>query len=577
MNRPLPATFGTAADIGTGPAGQLAHRDLIEHTDRLERRLYEVAPNVWSMVGNGLSNQNFVEGPGGLIVIDTGESQQEMAAALAEVRQHTDAPVAAVIYTHFHYVTGTAALYEGNEPPFPIWGHAGIEGNLERVGVELSAAAGRGLVHQFGMQLPLDGPDGLVNCGLGIHFRNPEHAPFTSSFVPPSHTFTEPTTTKLAGLDVELLPAPSDADDSATIWFPELGVAINNILWPTLFNVFAIRGEEYRDPRILLTGLEQLGALGATHLLGCHGPPLSGSDDIVGHVQKSRDAIQFMWDQTVRGLNRGLTYGELAEQVQLPDVYRETYLTTQFYGVVEHHVRQIHTGLRGWFDGDEEQLLPVPPVDRANKLIAGFGGEDAVRDHISRALADDDLRWALELATWLIRREVDDRSRADGGADADRSRLAEILRTIASRTTASNLRNWCLTRALELDGSLDLTRFRTHRFSERQVSAMAPEAHVHGLRVLLLPDHATGIDTHLRWNFGDGGTAGLHVRNHVAVPTDGSGAPCEIALELATWARIVSARLAFSDAVDAGDVVCTGDRREIEAVLNCFDVATLAS
>jgi hypothetical protein len=31
-------------------------------------------------------------------------------------------------------------------------------------------------------------------------------------------------------------------------------VAINNLAWPALFNVFPIRGEEYRDPRVLLTG-----------------------------------------------------------------------------------------------------------------------------------------------------------------------------------------------------------------------------------------------------------------------------------------------------------------------------------
>ena len=59
------------------------------------------------MVGNGLSNQTFVEAPDGIIAIDTGESVQEMAAALAALREHTDRPIVAVIYTHFHYVAGT--------------------------------------------------------------------------------------------------------------------------------------------------------------------------------------------------------------------------------------------------------------------------------------------------------------------------------------------------------------------------------------------------------------------------------------------------------------------------------------
>jgi alkyl sulfatase BDS1-like metallo-beta-lactamase superfamily hydrolase len=50
---------------------------------------------VWSVIGNGLSNQNFVEGPEGLIAIDTGESVEEMRWALDAVREETAAPVVA--------------------------------------------------------------------------------------------------------------------------------------------------------------------------------------------------------------------------------------------------------------------------------------------------------------------------------------------------------------------------------------------------------------------------------------------------------------------------------------------------
>ena len=73
-NKPksFPASIGTEEDISEGPLGQKAHRETIAHTERLERKLYEVRPGVWSQVGNGLSNQNFIEGPEGLIVIDTG-------------------------------------------------------------------------------------------------------------------------------------------------------------------------------------------------------------------------------------------------------------------------------------------------------------------------------------------------------------------------------------------------------------------------------------------------------------------------------------------------------------------------
>ena len=155
-----------AGSATTGPRGQRAHPLTIEHSDRLVEKLYKVGDKAWSLVGNGLSNQSFVEGPEGLIVIDTGECNEEMAAALAAVRKETDAPIVACIYTHFHYVGGTAALLAENSE-LPIWGHAGIQANLERFGGEIALRVTRGLVHQFAIAMPADGPDGLVNLGLG--------------------------------------------------------------------------------------------------------------------------------------------------------------------------------------------------------------------------------------------------------------------------------------------------------------------------------------------------------------------------------------------------------------------------
>ncbi len=573
----IPASFDLDdSNLATGPNGQVAHRAGIAHTERLERKLWSPRPGVWSAVGNGLSNQNFIEGPEGLICLDTGESNQEMAWSLAEVRKHTQAPVVAVMYTHFHYVGGTRAVFDA-EGEVPIYGHAGIEGNLQRIGGEVSAAAQRGLVHQMAILMPTEGPDGTVNLGLGKEFRHADHAPFTREVLLPTDTFDREVNLSVAGLDVVVTPAPSDADDSVTIWFPELGVAVNNILWPTLFNVFAIRGEEYRDPRILLTGLDHLASLGAEHLVGAHGPPLSGTERIAEDIEEYRDSIQFMWDQTVRGLNRGLTCDELTEFVQLPSDYDRTYLTHQYYGLVEHHVRQIHAGLRGWFDGHESLLFPVPPVERVQKLIAGFGGADEVRRHATEALAEMDLRWALELSTWLVRGEVDQHGRIDGGTDEDRALLASVLRAIGQRTTSANVRNWVLTRALELEGALDLARFRTHRFSRNDVLSNPADVFVRALRVILDPLLAEGVNDHLRWEFADGTRVGLHVRRGVAVPTDGQGAELSLALDLDTWAQIASNKLAFSEAVAAGSVVVGGDMGRVTAVLASFDHESLAS
>ncbi len=76
--------------VATAHNGGVARAEMIEHRARFDRRLHTVADGVWCVVGNGLSNQTFVEGPDGLIVIDTGDSTEEMAWALAQVRELTD-------------------------------------------------------------------------------------------------------------------------------------------------------------------------------------------------------------------------------------------------------------------------------------------------------------------------------------------------------------------------------------------------------------------------------------------------------------------------------------------------------
>ncbi len=562
-------------NTATASRGQLAHPHAIEHSERLVKKLYRAGNKAWSLVGNGLSNQSFVEGPEGLIVIDTGECNEEMLAALVEVRRETSAPLAACIYTHFHYVGGTKALL-AEEPSLPIWGHAGIEANLERFSGEVGPRGTRGLVYQFAMMMPDDGPDGTVNVGLGNFFRNPDHAPFTRGYVPARHIFDKQVSTVIAGLDVEFHPAPSDATDSVTIWFPSLKLAVNNLLWPALFNIFAIRGEEYRDPRILLSGLDELAGLGPEILIGTHGPPITGGPFIAECIRDYRDSIQFIWDQAVRSANRGLTANEAIAAVQLPAYFDKHYTTRQFYGVVEHHVRQIYAGLFGWFDEDEANLFPTPAPERVRKLIQGFGGVEQVREQVDEALAAQDFRWAIELASWLVRREINGYGRADAGEPEDRVRLATALRGVARSTTSANVRNWCITRALELDGSLDLERFRRHRFHRRELLSRPAAQSLALLRVLLVPERAGDLEDEILVNYSDGTFAGLVIRHCVAVPSAGSGDAVVMAVNTENWFDILSGKVNLSQALSQG-LIETAEQDRVTRFFSCFDLDALCN
>ena len=557
----------------TGPKGQLAHPTTLEHSKRLEKKLYKVGENAWSLIGNGLSNQSFVEGPQGLVCIDTGESIQEMAAALKEVRKETKAPVVACIYTHFHYVGGTQTLIDENKN-LAIWGHDGIQANLDRFGGEVAPRVTRGLAHQFATSMPQEGPDGIVNLGLGNFFRNPEHAPFTNGYIPPKHTFVEPTKAKIAGLKVEFFPAPSDATDSITIWFPDLKLAINNLLWPVLFNVFAIRGEEYRDPRIMMKGLDQLAELEAENLIGAHGPPFSGQEEIKKIIINYRDTLQFLWDQTVRCANKGLTLNEAIGTIKLPIHFQEHYTTQQLYGVVEHHVRQIYSGLFGWFDEDEANLFPIPSPERSRRLIAGFGGIEKVRTIIDDALRKDDYRWAIELSSWLVRSELNDQGIADAGEPEDRKRLATALRGIAYSTSAANIRNWCITRALELDQSLNLSRFRSHRFNKRELERRKASNSLKLLRVLLVPEKASEINMNIKITFDDGETVIYSIRNSIALINKLKDSNFSISLNKNSWFDVLCGKKTLSELM-LEKTTDTNHEKEIKKFFACFDLPSL--
>ena len=554
----------TDANVVTAPNGARVHRDHLAQNDVIRREFYEVRPGAWCFVGNGLSNQTFIDAPEGIIAFDTGESVQEMALALAELRTRTDRPIAAVVYTHFHYVEGTqAVLDEGNHAvPLPIFGHRRIALNKARTSGEIAPAYGRGLVEQFAIVMPQDGPDGLVNVGLGFSYRNPAHAPATPGYLPVTRELPDEGEVTIAGERVLVRHSPSDSDDSVNFFFPRTGVCVHNTVWPLLFNVFAIRGEEYRDPRVLIPGIENIIAWAPEHLIATHGPPLSGRDDIRTKSERYRDSIQFMWDQTVRAINKGWTMDEIAARVALPPLYDQDYLTSERYGVAEHHLRQIYTGLRGWFDGEESKLFPLEPGERFARLIEGFGGRAEVSRQASAALDSDDIRWGVEMATWLVR--------SDGVTDADRGLLARGLRLVAERTPAANIRNWAITRARHLDGQTPMDRFMTHSFGAKTIAHAASVDLVHTLRVLLDPVKAEGVSAHLRIVV-DGEAAGLLVRNCVAVPTDGTGAAGEASMTRATFVAVLSGKQKWSEA----DIAVSGDASVVDTVRRCLDHATI--
>ncbi|HEY5664901.1 MAG TPA: alkyl sulfatase dimerization domain-containing protein [Ilumatobacter sp.] len=555
--------------IGTGPRGEIANTTMIEHSARFERGLRLVTDGVWCYVGAGLSNITFVEAPEGLIVIDSGDCREEAAEALAAMREHSAAPLKAMLWSHYHYVQGTAVYVDDAGGELEIWSHVDGPRLLAAVGADVGPVRRRGIVSQFAIVLPGEGPDALPNAGLGPFWKDPDRPRTTPGYVAPNRAIDGPTELVIAGERVVATPIPSDSEDTLVLWFPDRTTCVNNHLWPALFNIFAMRGEIYRDPIGLLDAFDLMMSYAPDHLVGVHGPPISGAATVHTALVDYRDSIQFLWDQTVRGMNAGLTLGQLVETVQLPARFADAYYTTELYGMAQHHVRQIHAGVRGWFDGDAVNLFPLAEADEAARIVAGFGGHDVVLDQARAALADDEAAWAVQLATYLLRLDPDD-------PDA-RAVKAGGLRLIARTVPSANARSWCTTQALELEGALSLDRFRVHHTSAQPVLTAAPEVYVHALKVQLEPARAD-FEFGVQWRFSDSGaTPSLRIRRGVAVPgTADPAADAALSLDLATWAGLYAGTLTAGEAEAAGTLTVSGDRAGLGRFFAAFDQPHLA-
>jgi alkyl sulfatase BDS1-like metallo-beta-lactamase superfamily hydrolase len=97
------------------------------------------------------------------------------------------------------------------------------------------------------------------------------------------------------------------------------------------------------------------------------------------------------------------------------------------------------------------------------------------------------------------------------------------------------------------------------------------------LRVLLEPTRAEGIDIHIAFMFSQGQKTGLHIRNSVAVPTDGADANNSITCELAVWADILSGSTTLSQSIAASALQINGNTAQVFRALACFDVVGLQS
>ncbi|MFP4004904.1 MAG: alkyl sulfatase dimerization domain-containing protein [Alphaproteobacteria bacterium] len=535
--------------------------ELQAHTEEFRPEVIEVTEGVHVAVGFALANSILIEGEDGVIIVDTTESGEAAEEVLAEFRRITGKPVKAVIYTHNHadHIFG-ARVFTGGDPSIPVYAHETTERHIDRFVNLLNGAISVRSARMFGTWLP---PGGVENAGIGpfLRFDNANMA-----LVRPTHTFSDRLEVEIAGVKLVLVHAPGETDDQLFVWLPEKRVLLPADNFYRAFpNLYTIRGTPYRDVREWVASLDRMRALEPEFLVPSHSRPLSGREKVTEALTHYRDAIQFVHDQTVRAMNKGMTPDEAVAFVKLPDHLANYPWLRPFYGRVAWSVRNIFNGYLGWFSGDAVDLNPLPPKERARRYARAFKAAAPLEQQARAALDDGDYQWAAELATHMTHA---------GDRTAGRRLKAEAFTAMAERTVNANGRNYYLSQAGELRGDFKITQ---------QPRAVIPDSFIDDLPVgnimsvmpvRLKAEETLDMEKTAVFRFPDVGEAyTIHIRRGVAEFSEGAadGAGIAITADSTVWKDIVFRKRTFQAAVASGDVKLEGGTLAAVNFLQLFE------
>ena len=522
--------------------------------------LYEIAEGIYQVRGLDLSTVSFVEGDGGVIVIDPLVSTETAAAALGLYRAHRgERPVTGVIYTHTHVdhwggVKGVISQEEV-DAGVPVIAPVGFLEPAIAENIYAGTAMTRRAGYMYGAVLPR-GPRGGVGAGLGQ-----TNSTGTVSLIVPTVDITatgQQLTVDGVAMVFQLAPG-TEAPAEMHFLFPDRqALCMAENATHTLHNILTLRGAVVRDPHAwarYLTEAIELFAGQTDVAFASHHWPTWGRDRVIEFLGLQRDLYAYLHDQTMRLINQGHTGAEIAEQFQLPPALQRAWHTHGYYGSVSHNVKAIYQRYMGWYDGNPARLWQHPPQEAAKRYVAFMGGADAVVAKARASYQEGDLRWAAQVLDHVVF--------AEPGHQPGRALLADVLEQLGFGAENGTWRSAYLSGATELrSGNLGTPVAAPADL----LGQLPPELFFDAIAIQVNGPAAWDLDLAARWVFPDhGATYRTTLRNGVFTYVRGGSG--EVSLTL-TVPRQALAALAAGDpgaALGAG-LTLDGDAAVLQQV-----------
>jgi alkyl sulfatase BDS1-like metallo-beta-lactamase superfamily hydrolase len=235
----------------------------------------------------------------------------------------------------------------------------------------------------------------------------------------------------LGGVKFEIYSTPGETPDHLSVWIPQ---------WKTVFtgdnfyesfpNIYTLRGTEPRMALDYVHSLNKVLSWKPELMLPSHGPALNGGQNIASRVTKYRDAILYVHDAVVKGMNDGKDVWTLMREIKLPSNLD----VGEGYGKLTWSIRGIYEGYVGWFDLNPATMYEAPPSSPYADLVKMAGGPGPVVARALEVFQNGQAAEALRLIDAALAADASNR-----GALEARLR---IVKSLSDRSKNSNEKGW---------------------------------------------------------------------------------------------------------------------------------------
>lgn len=329
-------------------------------------RAQEIAPGLWC--SPGLSNSYLLTTTEGRVIVNTGMGF-EGPVHRANFDAVDSSPVRYIIFTQGH-VDHVGGLDSVRDPDTTVVAQANWttwrDDNDRLIPYRASRSA-------FAFKDTLATGIQAIQQRLGTKRLAGQSVPVVDL------DFEDTLTLELGGRRMELISVPGgETTDSLVIWLPDGRICLSGNTFGPIFghipNLVTIRGDRYRDALTAIASVDRVRELQPELLVTGHFGPIAGAELINTELTRLRNAIQYIHDQTVAGMNAGKDVQTLMEEIALPTECE----VGQGYGKVAWDVRAIWENYSGWFHHrSTTELYPVG-FDSVAAEVVELAGADAL-------------------------------------------------------------------------------------------------------------------------------------------------------------------------------------------------------